>query len=138
MTPTTMPKMPIENWEQVRDEWLAAIEKLMQDAEEWSRKQDWATRRDPKKIKERGLGEYIVPRLLIHSIDGRLLLDPMAGEVIGAKGRVELCVMPSYDSVVIARLDDGWKMLPQTGDGDLIPLTEETFVSTVRRLLATL
>jgi hypothetical protein len=138
MTPATLPKSPVENWEQVRDEWVAAVEKLIQDAEAWSKKQDWATRRDPKTLKEKGQGEYIVPRLLIHTIDGRLLLDPIARDVMGATGLVELCVMPSYDSIKIVRFEDGWKMLPEKGDGEFTPLTEETFLATVLRLLKTL
>ncbi len=139
MTPTTLPKKPVEKWEQVRDEWLDAVEKIMQDVEAWSRKQDWALRRDPKVVEEDEIGEYTVPRLLIHTIDGRLLFDPITPFVSGGStGLIELCVMPSYDSIKIVRLEDGWKMLPEKGDGEFVPFTEETFVETVRRLLKTL
>jgi hypothetical protein len=135
MSPSTLPKTPVENWEHVRDEWVAAVEKLVQDAEAWSRKRDWALRRDPKTIRENGHGEYTVPRLLIHTVDGRLLLDPIYRDAVGATGLVELCVMPSYDSIKIVRFEDAWKMLPETGDGELILLTEASFLDTVSRLL---
>ncbi len=136
MSSSTLPKTPVENWEQVRDEWVAAVDKLLQDAEAWSKKQDWATRRDPKTVNEEEIGEYTVPRLLIHSIDGRLLLDPLtpfAGG--GARGVVEFCVMPSYDWVRIIRDQDGWKILPEARSDELRPLTEASFVETARQLL---
>lgn len=76
MTPTSLPKRPVENWEQVRDEWVAAVEQLAAAAAAWAKKQDWAVRRDPKTITEDRLGSYTVPRLLIHAPEGRLSTRP--------------------------------------------------------------
>jgi hypothetical protein len=56
-----------EDWQQVRDEWIGAVEKLVEDAENWSKKQSWAVRRDMKSLTEESLGTYTVPRLLIHT-----------------------------------------------------------------------
>jgi hypothetical protein len=136
MASSTLPTKPVENWEQVRDEWVAAVESVVRDAEAWSKNQGWATRLDPKTIREDRLGEYTVPRLLIHTLDGRLLLVPVARYVGGADGRIDLFLMPSYDSVPITRTAGGWSIHP-TGDADdSRPWSEATFVETAQRLVA--
>src|SRR4051812_12265359 len=103
MSQSTLPKTPVPNWEQVRDGWVEAVTHLVGDAERWSLKQDWSVRRVMKTIKEDRLGSYEVPQLLIQSTAGRLLLDPVACYIAGAAGLVDLFLMPSYDSVTIAR-----------------------------------
>lgn len=137
MSSVALPKTPIENWEQVRDEWISAVDQLLRDAEQWSRKQDWATRRDPKTITEdeNGIGVYTVPRLLIHTIDGRLLLDPIARFVVGANGLVELCAMPSYDWARIVRTEKGWQLYTDKPDWVPQPWSEQVFLDTVRELI---
>lgn len=136
MTQSVLPTKAVENWEGVRDEWIAAVEQLVGDAEVWARNQDWAVRRDAKSIREDRLGQYTVPRLLIHATDGRLLLDPVARYVPGATGVVDLYVLPSYDAVMISRADDGWRLHPMDADDVPQHWSEETFVHTVLQLLA--
>jgi len=34
-----LPTKPLENWQQIRDEWISAVEQLVEDAENWSQKQ---------------------------------------------------------------------------------------------------
>ncbi|HZY86488.1 MAG TPA: hypothetical protein VFE78_16765, partial [Gemmataceae bacterium] len=85
--------------EAVIAEWQSALDRLFLDVEKWSRERDWAVRRDPKRVTESFLGEYEVPRLLVHTTDNkRYFLDPVARQVVGGTGRVEMCLMPSYDS----------------------------------------
>jgi hypothetical protein len=31
----------VENWEAERDEWVAAVERMVDDAEAWAREQSW-------------------------------------------------------------------------------------------------
>jgi hypothetical protein len=121
--------------EHLLPEWLAAMEKLVQDAETWSRRQDWAVKRDLKELHDGLLGDYSAPRLLIHTLDGRLLLDPVTRFASGVLGLAELCVMPSYDSTRIARHEDGWYLHPDPPDEPPRKWSEETFVTHVRELL---
>lgn len=134
MMQSTLPKKPVDNWEQVRDEWVAAVEQLVRDAEAWSQAQGWACRREQKTVTEDRLGEYSAPRLLIHSPDGRLLLDPIARHVPGALGVVEFCALPSYDSVRIARTEAGWGLYPDGASDRPRPWSETAFLESARRL----
>jgi hypothetical protein len=81
------------------------------------------------------LGAYSAPRLLIHTLEGRLLLDPVTRFAAGAQGLVELSVMPSYDSVRITRANGAWDIQPDPPDDPSRQWTEEAFVTTVRESL---
>jgi hypothetical protein len=99
----------------VLNEWKAAVEQLIRDAERWSSSRGWATKRDEKEVAEDFLGTYTLPRLLIVKDASRLVLDPAARFVPRAAGLVDLAVLPSYDSVNITRVDGGWYVGPVGG-----------------------
>ena len=135
MAETAPPQKPVKNWEQIRDEWVAAVEQLVRETEAWAQAQGWATRRDPKEATEYRLGGYTVPQLLIHAPAGRLLLDPIARYVPGALGVVEFCALPSYDSLRLARTADGW-VLDSDNPGEAPRAwSEATFRDAALRLL---
>lgn len=134
MASSTLPKKPVENWEQVRDEWVAEVERFMDEAEAWSKEKGWGVLREPKTIDDDRLGSYTVSRLLIHDTFGRLLLDPIERFIVGAGGLIEFCVIPSYDWVRIVRTDHGWELHPDAAEAPHQPWSRETFVDTVRRL----
>lgn len=136
MTPAAPPTRPVENWEAVRDEWIAAVERLITDAETWANTQGWTTRRDPKTIAEEPLGPYVVPRLLIHRVDGRLLLDPVTRFVVGGLGLVDFCVLPSYDWVKVVRTPAGWQFHPADPNAPRRPWSEKAFLELAQELLA--
>lgn len=127
----------MQDREALRAEWLESVEAFIADAEAWSKKQGWATRRDPKTIDEESIGSYTVPRLLIHGVDGRLLLDPVTRFVVGGLGLVDFCVLPSYDWVKLVRTPAGWEFHPAQPDAPHRPWSEKAFVEVARELLAT-
>jgi hypothetical protein len=93
-----------------RDEWIAAVEQIVSEAEAWATEQHWFTHRGPKTISEEPLGSYEVPTLLIQAPAGRFVLDPITRDVVGALGVIDFCVFPSYGSVRIVRTDAGWQI----------------------------
>jgi hypothetical protein len=105
----TRPRSPVEDGEAQRDEWVAAVEQIVSDAEAWATEQKWFVHRGPKTITEGPVGSYEVPTLLIQAPAGRFVIDPIARYVIGALGKIEFCVLPSYDYVMIVRTDAGWQ-----------------------------
>jgi len=86
-------------------------------------------------LTEEYLGTYRVPRLLIHTLDGRLLLDPVAGMVVGAQGVVDFYALPSYDSVIIPRTEAGWQLVSPYLNGNQKPWSEQTFLETAQNLI---
>jgi hypothetical protein len=100
---------PEKNAEAVREEWIAAVEQIVSDAEAWATEQHWFVHRGPKTITEPAIGSYEVPTLLIQATSGRFVLDPIARDVIGALGEIDFCVHPSYYYVMIVRTEAGWQ-----------------------------
>jgi hypothetical protein len=128
-----LPRHPVADAEAHRDDWVAAVEQVISDAEAWATEQHWFVHRGSKTITESRLGSYEVPALLIQAPAGRFVLDPIARYVIGALGKVEFCVFPSYDYVMILRTDAGWQFEtnPKTVSR---PWSKQTFFEVISEL----
>jgi hypothetical protein len=132
----TLPQQTVGKCDGERDAWLQDVEAVMRQAENWSRKRDWATRRDVKTITESPFGAYQVPVLLIHTPQGRLLLDPHARFVFGAEGRIDFCVYPSFDSTLLVKTENGnWEFLELGPPERHLPWSEETIGQVAKQLL---
>lgn len=152
MSQLKAPQKPIPDWEQVRDEWVRAVEQLVSEVESWCKANEWPTRRIDKRIEESKIGEYVVSGLLIQVDFVKLMLEPGARFVAGACGVVDLYVMPQYDDVASITLRDGVWYVRYRVTGDAIspewrsadppilaeekfePFTAEVFAKVVRLL----
>jgi hypothetical protein len=121
MTLSSIPRFPVENWEKTRDEWIAEVDRLIADLERWAARRDWGTRREDKEIVEDGIGAYRAPVLTIQAPTGRVYFNPVAREVLGASGRIELYATPSFAEAVLLHRDGAWRFY--SGDLDDLNLT---------------
>lgn len=139
MSQLKLPKKPVPDWEQVRDEWVRAVEQLVTDVESWCRANDWPTRRIDKGLEESKIGEYVVPGLVIQVDFVKLMLEPMARFVGGADGALDLYRMPQYDNVAVVSWHGGdWQLRVDTAgnpDGVVKPLTADVFTDFIRRVV---
>ncbi len=62
----------------VKEEWVRAVGELITAAERAAEHVGWDFKREDKKLSEWFFGRYIVPRLLIHLPEARMLIDPVA------------------------------------------------------------
>ncbi len=93
----------------VKGDWLAVLEGLMADIEQWAAEQDWQVARLKKKtIHERGIGTYSVSDLRIRTHSGVLNAEVVARDIVGADGRVDLVSFPTMDRFVVVREGDKW------------------------------
>ncbi|HEV3003477.1 MAG TPA: hypothetical protein VGX78_03405 [Pirellulales bacterium] len=129
------PNRPVENWESQLNAWLADIEGVFQNAERWAARLQWTTKRDSKVITEQSIGQYEAPLLLIHAPQGRLMLDPIARFVGGAEGRIDFCVMPSFDSAMLVKVDGGWRFSSNSRTDFDLPWSEESFATVAAEML---
>jgi len=129
------PRRPVENWQQKLATWIAEVEQIVNQARTWAETRSWATREDRKVITEEIIGTYEAPSLLVHTPQGRLLLEPVARYVMGAEGRFDFCVMPSYDSIPLVKTDGAWGFLSGTAKDLVLPWSEQAFENVALELL---
>jgi hypothetical protein len=132
-----LPHLPVENWEKVRDEWVADVERLATGVERAAAGAEWYVKRETKEIVEDGIGAYSVPVLTVQAPTGRVYFNPLARFIMGgATGRIELYAAPSFAGAVLIRRDGVWWFYTD----DLVDLnrawSEQAFVQTAKDLLA--
>ncbi len=91
-----------------REDWLFLIDKLLSQIEEWAGQREWQIRRDEKTVNEAVIGTYSVPVLQIKLPAGVLYVEPVARNVIGARGRVDIYSWPTLQRLLLIRQENKW------------------------------
>lgn len=122
MSQLKAPKKPIADWENVRDEWVRAVEQLVGEVESWCKANDWPTRRLTKRLEDSRIGEYHAPALLLQVDLVKLMLEPVARFTPGSEGVVDLYRMPEYaDTASLRRRNGRWEFFATITDDKLPP-----------------
>ncbi|HUY34618.1 MAG TPA: hypothetical protein VMV69_17875 [Pirellulales bacterium] len=129
MPEQTLPRVPVENWERIRADWIADVTKLADDVEAWAIKRGWWVGRESLTLTEDRIGSYEVPILRLQTPSSRLILEPIARFVMGAEGRVDLAVFPSYHDIPILLDSKGWRLRAFEDDGPRGDWSEDAFVN---------
>ena len=98
-----------------RDEWIACIADLLSRIEKWACQENWETAREEKEITEDLIGTYSVPTLKIRTPNGLVYVEPVAQNVIGADGRVDIYSWPSLHRLLLIRREDHWSLKTDSG-----------------------
>jgi hypothetical protein len=94
-----------------RDRWQARMEELVAQVVGWVKPNDWVTRPYPKRMRDSDGLVFEVPSLFLQRGPTRLLLDPIAYDVPGTEGIVDLYLMPTYDDMASLSLIEGrWQI----------------------------
>ena len=113
--------------EKERTQWLAVLEQLANQVEDWASKRKWPVNRESKQINETRLGTYAAPVLSILTPSGTIQLDPVARYVAKADGRVDLLAWPSLTRMLLIRINNRWKIKTDSGIDWPEGWTERTF-----------
>jgi hypothetical protein len=120
-----------------RDQFQSRVEHLIEQVKRWVEPHEWVTKDYPKKMRDANGHSYLVAALFLQKGPTRLLLDPIAYDVPGAQGVVDLYLMPTYDDMASLYFEDGrWTIhYPFAADAivshsaidaSVVPLGEET------------
>ena len=100
-------------------EWKAAVHTLFQEVQQWAAEErpDWQIESSSADVIEASSGSYVIPVLEISNLTGRLILEPVGRDVIGAKGRIDLYAWPSLYRVMLLRsfVGDEWVIRTESG-----------------------
>jgi hypothetical protein len=121
--------------DRLKAEWLAAQERMIQEAAEAAKAKGWHVERDEMELEESLLGSYKAPSLLIRTWDREMRLMPVARFCAGRQGAVDLIVSPTYEREYAITFKDGhWRIVSLRGKQHKRPFNRETFGNTISRL----
>ncbi len=116
--------------------WTKRVQKLVDEITAWSRAEGWQIQQGTKTLKERSIGAYNVPTLQVHLSGGDLLINPIALDVIGADGRVDIEAFPTLNRVKLLGKRGQWRVITDSN----VPLTDtwgpEMFAYLAKHLLS--
>ena len=122
--------------EELKKLWLKRVHTIIDQAEKWASEADWACARTERKITERLLGEYKVPVLRIRLTNGEVHVLPVALNVIGSDGRIDIEAFPGLNRVKLIDRGKGWEIYTDSNIPLRQPWCKKTFVQLVVDLLA--
>lgn len=116
-----------------RDAWIARVNALIGQLEQWARLAGWEIERVADRIEEAGLGTYEAPgaRIRIGGPAGRperaVLVTPIALQIPGGDGRVDLEGYPTLSRVKLLGKPGGWKIMTDSNVPLRLPWDANTF-----------
>lgn len=122
--------------EQRRSEWIARVNAVINQVEQWAAAEGWATARSERTITERGLGQYTVPLLRVRLPLGEVHVIPVALNVIGAEGRIDIEAFPTTDRVKLIGRGGDWEIYSDSNARLPAPWNAQTFARIAQDLLA--
>jgi hypothetical protein len=108
-------------------DWIAEVEQLAQEVRAWCDARGWAVSPSERRIEESAYGTYAVPELMIRSPSGPVYLEPVARDVAGARGRVDLLAWPSLTRMMLVRKANRWVLQTDSGVDWPEPWSQQTF-----------
>jgi hypothetical protein len=80
---------------------------LVEQVKGWAEAHEWVTKEYPKRMRNGENQTCEIPALFLQRGPTRVLLDPIAYDVPGGEGLVDLYLMPGYDDVASLYFKDG-------------------------------
>ncbi|CAN5403444.1 hypothetical protein BH10PLA2_BH10PLA2_14860 [soil metagenome] len=83
------------------------VEALVEEVRSFAEPHEWVTKPYPKKFRDADQSIYMIPALFLQKGPVRVLLDPVAYDVPGSEGVVDLYLMPTYDDMASLYFENG-------------------------------
>lgn len=119
-----------------REEWLSAVRELTEQIKIWCAREGWLVDEHPRRIEEESLGSYEASELFVKAPGGRVTVEPVAGDIVGADGRVDICAFPSFARMLLIRRDGRWIVHTDSRVEWPEPWGRDAFLGIVRALVA--
>ncbi|MBM4029537.1 MAG: hypothetical protein FJ280_29685 [Planctomycetes bacterium] len=122
------------DWERRRDDWLVKLRELMDSIKTWAERRRWFVDEHEKTIEEDDVGKYTVPTLFIQAPSGKIVVEPIGCNIIGAQGRVDIESFPSLNRLLLILVDGEWKIKTDSRIEWPEPWSEQSFINLVKAL----
>lgn len=134
---TTKKKQEELDWTAAREEWVEAVNQLVQQITEWTKDAGWTVTTTEREINEENIGVYRVPDAKINTPQGQLMLEAWGRGYRNNVGRVELAAWPGAFRVLLLHRvgETDWRIYTDSGITLRYPWTRETFLNLAEDLL---
>ncbi len=122
------------DWERKRDDWLAKLRELVDSVKSWAEQRRWFVDEQEKTLEEDGVGKYSVPTLFIQAPSGKIIVEPVGCNIIGAQGRIDIESFPSLNRLLLVLVNGQWKIKTDSRIEWPEPWSEQAFVRLVDAL----
>lgn len=104
-----MPETTID-WDAKKVSWIESLDELYREIEVWATERGWEILKEETTLTEEHLGTYSVLRLTVRHPNGRLYVEPVGANILGAEGRVDLENYPTLNSLLLIRENGSWQV----------------------------
>ena len=125
------------DWESKKNEWVKLVNELCDEMKIWAESQGWFVDKHEKTITEEHLGTYIVHELFIKNSEGRLTIEPIGRNIIGAEGRVDICSFPTFNRMLLIRSENKWHLKTDSLVAWPVSWSKKAFIEIAESLNAT-
>jgi hypothetical protein len=125
---------PKIDWDRKRDDWLVKLRDLMDSIKAWAEQRRWFVDEQEKTVEEDHIGRYTVPTLFIQAPSGKIHVEPIGCDIIGAQGRVDIESFPSLNRLLLVLVNGQWKIETDSRIGWPDPWSEQAFIRLVEAL----
>jgi len=122
------------DWDRKRDDWLTKLRDLIDSIKSWADQRRWLVDENEKTIDEDHVGRYPVPTLFIQAPSGKIVVEPIGCNIIGAQGRVDIESFPSLNRLLLVLINGEWKIKTDSRIEWPEPWSEQAFVNLVNAL----
>jgi len=122
------------DWERKRDDWLAKLRDLIDSIKSWAEQRRWLVDEHEKTIDEDHIGSYPAPTLFIQAPSGKIVVEPIGCNIIGAEGRVDIESFPSLNRLLLILVNGQWTIETDSRIHWPEPWSENVFVKLVDAL----
>jgi len=126
------------DWNAKKKSWISLVAGLCRSIKSWCEEKGWHVEEHEKHITEDHIGSYVVPSLFIASPQGRIHIDPVGRNIIGADGRVDIYAYPSFNRLLLVRISNKWKVETDSRIDWPEAWGKHTFIKIVNALTSTL
>jgi len=106
----------------------------MDSIKSWAEQRRWFVDEQEKTVEEDHIGRYTVPTLFIQAPGGKIHVEPIGCDIIGAEGRVDIESFPSLNRLLLILVNGEWKIKTDSRIDWPEPWSEQSFVNLVNAL----
>lgn len=124
------------DWAARRTDWVDLVTDLCADVKHWAEEKGWGVLSEDKNHKEGNMESYSVPDMMLVHPKGYLRVFPVARNIVGGEGRVDIEAYPALNRLMLIFEGGKWVLYTDSGIPWPNAWSKEAFYEIVEKLQA--